>query len=200
MTELDFLKQHWNNQENFPTKTKEELRSLIKKKSINTLVWVIIINIFVFSFFSLIGFFSTVEDDFIIINEEVTNFLNFLDYFLLLLPIIFSISYIFILRRIKLKDSVSPLLKNIITAKKILKIYIYSYVIIFIIITYIGVYSTFITEIPYNINKTYFYITLLISCLLLIAITTLLLWLFYKFSYGRLQKKLNENYKILKDL
>lgn len=145
MEELELLKSHWNKQDHFPKKTKTELQNIIKKSSSNTLKWMIAANVFELLLLILLGIIfgsSTNHTMEILKKESVQLFFKILDYIIIAVPIIFSIIYINMIRKIHVTDSISDLLNNILNARKFLNIYIYINLFIFIgLITFSVIYS-----------------------------------------------------------
>lgn len=196
MSELELLKNHWKNQDNFPTKKIEELQLIIKKKSLNILNWLIIINFIVIGILLLSPLLFD-DTGIIIINSKVTSFLKVLDYVLFLLPLVSTIVCIYIIRKIKTDNSVATLLKNIIDLKKAVRVLVISYFLIYLITLCISLYASSFsiktlmeTE---NITKELIYVIFAITCIIVAAFYTGLLWCIYKITYGRFLKRLDEN-------
>lgn len=203
MTELELLKEHWSKQDDFQVVSRVELHKMIKKSSSNILKWLIAANIFELSIFLLLPFVLSSDGNLYIENPTIIKIANILDYILVSLPIIFSIIYLYLISNIHTTDSISLLLKNIFRARKLLNVYITLNVCIFLSILYIGIFETLneekITQSSHLGTFTYT-ILLILSCVFVGVVFMLIVWLFYKLIYGRLLKKLNKNYKELKDL
>lgn len=203
MTELELLKEHWSKQDDFQVISREELHKMIKKSSSNVLKWLIAANIFELGFFLLLPFILSSDGNISIEDPIILGITHLLDYFLFSLPIIFSIAYLYLISNIHTTDSISLLLRNIFRARKLLNVYIGLNVCIFLSILYIGIFETLsskkITQ-PPQLSPFIYNMLLILSCVFVGLVFMLFVWLFYKLIYGRLLKKLNKNYKELKDL
>lgn len=204
MTELDFLKEHWSKQTDYPIKTRAEIQKILQKSSSNTLKWLIGANIFELCFFILIGllFGNSAEDQ---IDAESIYWLSKLDYVIYALPIIFSLIFISLIRKISTNNSVSGLISSVIKARKLLNIYIYINFSIFIGIIYYSIYLSLTSEQFKNVNSaelspTVTFTILIITCVLISIVYMLIIWGFYKLLYGRFLKRLNQNLDQLKDM
>lgn len=204
MTELDFLKEHWSKQTDYPIKTRAEIKKILQKSSSNTLKWLIGANIFELCFFILIGllFGNSAEDQ---IDAESIYWLSKLDYVIYALPIIFSLIFISLIRKINTNNSVSGLISSVIKARKLLNIYIYINFSIFIGIIYYSIYLSLTSEQFKNVNSaelspTVTFTILIITCVLISIVYMLIIWGFYKLLYGRFLKRLNQNLDQLKDM
>lgn len=204
MTELDFLKEHWSKQTDYPIKTRAEIQKILQKSSSNTLKWLIGANIFELCFFILIGllFGNSAEDQ---IDAESIYWLSKLDYVIYALPIIFSLIFISLIRKINTNNSVSGLISSVIKARKLLNIYIYINFSIFIGIIYYSIYLSLTSEQFKNVNSaelspTVTFTILIITCVLISIVYMLIIWGFYKLLYGRFLKRLNQNLDQLKDM
>lgn len=202
MEELELLKSHWNKQDHFPKKTKTELQNIIKKSSSNTLKWMIAANIFELLLLILLGIIfgsSTNHTMEILKNESVQLFFKILDYIIIAVPIIFSIIYINMIRKIHVTDSISDLLNNILNARKFLNIYIYINLFIFIgLITFSVIYSydeaiKFEHNEVHNLSDGTILAIKIFSVILTFIIFSGAVWLFYKLLYGKLLKRLKRN-------
>lgn len=203
MSELELLKNLWKNQDNFPKKQVKELQLIIKKKSLNILNWLIIINFIVIGILLLSSLLAE-DTGIIIINSKVTSFLKVLDYVLFLLPLISTIVCIYIIRKIKTDNSVATLLKNIIDLKKTVRLLVISYFLVYLIILLIGLYASSFTIDNLlqteNITESKAYIVFAITCIIVGGIYYGILWGIYKLTYRRFLKRLDENYKSLKEI
>ncbi|MBA5793722.1 hypothetical protein H1R17_12465 [Flavobacterium sp. xlx-214] len=203
MTELELLKEHWSKQDDFQVVSREELHKMIKKSSSNILKWLIAANIFELSFFLLLPFIFSSDANVSIKNPIIIKVTYILDYLLVSLPIIFSIVYLYLISNIHTTDSISLLLKNIFRARKLLNVYIILNVCIFLIILYTGIFEALNSDRiaqPTGVSAFTYNIIVVLSCIFVGVIFMLIIWSFYKLIYGRLLKKLNKNYKELKDL
>jgi len=204
MAELDFLKGHWSKQPRFPVQTKEELQSSIRKSSFNVLKWLIAVNFFELLLFIGLSLLLGDADD--TGNHPVIDgIVNTLDFIIYALPLIFSAVYFILIRKLRNKHSVSALLQNILTTRKLLNIYIYLNIAIFLIILYVAIFLTISAghidqEAAGTLGTTTSYVILISVCVLVSLLFMFVVWLFYRLLYGRLLQKLSKNYEELKDM
>lgn len=203
MEELDLLKQHWNKQADFPHKSKVELHKIIKRSSSNTLKWMIAANIFELCLILFLGIFlgsteSKISMD-IESNQIIFGITKVLDVLLIGLPILFSLIYFYMIRQIHVTDSIADLLTNILRARKLLNIYIYINIFIFLLILCYSLYYSFNSEEINNIEnievlgENGILIIKIVSSIFSFAIFIGGIWLFYKLLYGKLLKRLKRN-------
>lgn len=205
MNDLDFLKEHWNSQDNFPLKSKEELHSIIKKSSSNILKWIIGANMLELSILLLISLLFHNPDDANDFNKYELLAVEIFDLIIVSLPIVFSIYFFILIRRIKVTDSISKLMSNIFHTRKMLNIYIYINMLVFLCIVYIGINKgiesiTHDPEVYQQLSPTVYSLILILSCIMVLSVFMLIVWGFYKILYGRLLNKLKDNYNKLIDL
>lgn len=205
MNDLDFLKEHWNSQDNFPLKSKEELHSIIKKSSSNILKWIIGANMLELSILLLISLLFNNPDDANDFNKYELLAVEIFDLIIVSLPIVFSIYFFILIRRIKVTDSISKLMSNIFHTRKMLNIYIYINMLVFLCIVYIGINKgiesiTHDPEVYQQLSPTVYSLILILSCIMVLSVFMLIVWGFYKILYGRLLNKLKDNYNKLIDL
>src|SRR5690606_21295142 len=98
----------------------------------------------------------------------------------------------------------SDLLKNIIYLKKTVRLLVISYFLVYLIILLIGLYASSFTIDNLlqteNITESKAYIVFAITCIIVGGIYYGILWGIYKLTYRRFLKKLDENYKSLKEI
>lgn len=190
MDELDILKKHWNETRNFPKISKEELRTMIHKKSTSLVMWILIISVIEFILLNVISMLFPIGTS---QNETVLaqTFIDKLDYVSMTISLIFIFIFYKNYRKIRIYSSSKDLMNQIIKTKKTVNYYIYTNILLVIF----GVF--------YSMFFMYHYIdrsTTLLLIILFIAVTlfiTLIIWLFYKVVYGFLLRKLTNNLKEL---
>lgn len=202
MEELELLKTHWKKQEDFPMKSKIELHKIIKRSSSNTLKWMIAANIFELIFLLIIGICFGKGENIYTEKLKALNWLVYfeiLDYIIIAIPIVFSILYISMIRKIHVTDSISDLLKNILNARKFLNLYIYINLFIFIgLITFTTLFSYGeVKEIEIegteHLSKEWLIGIQIFSTVVTFILFVGIVWLFYKLLYGKLLNRLKRN-------
>lgn len=203
MDELELLKNHWKKQTDFPHKSKSEMHLLIRKSSSNVLKWIIIINILEFAFFFLLPLLMKVDDSKDGYTDSQLQIINISEYISYAIPVIFIVLYIRLMRRIQVTDTVSTLLSNILQARKLLNIYIYTNITIFSLAIIFGAYIGIQQDEAFAMSSSFgpFYRILIITFIVIMVLVFLLFaWLFYKLLYGFLMRRLKRNYEHLKQI
>jgi|GEM_PF-5838065 len=204
MTDLDSIKEHWSKKLHFPVQTKEQLQNIIRESSSATLKWLIVVNFFELLLFTVLSL--VLEESEAVSNEKIINdIVSTLDFILFALPLLFSVIYLVLIREIRVKRSVFSLLRTIHTARKLLNVYIYLNIAIFLLILYLAIFLTISSEhiddeAAALFGTTTSYVILISICIITSLVFMLSVWLFYRLLYGRLLKRLNRNYEELKDM
>lgn len=204
MDKLDLLKKDWNKgHQNF---SKDDLYKMIHKKSssiVKFLFYISVGELILWLGINSLQWFYSEEYK----NKIETTFGD--DSFMFVATIVsYAIIILFILllyrsyQKISVTSNIKTLMENILNTRKIIKYYVsYNLIILFVGLIY-GFYvaihndpvlSEMFTH--YNDQQT---LKFLFVLGLVIAISLVCVWLFYKLIYGLLIKKLNKNYKELK--
>jgi len=203
MDELDFLKQHWNKDEDFPKVDKEGIRKMLHNSSSSIVKWIFYISIIEllagFALNFLVPYDSDVETDSVIVST-LENALSVVFYLVIAYFIYkFFSSY----RSIKNTSNTKDLLRDIIETRKAVDQYIrfniYYIITVSALVTVTMMITDGIFDKPWG--KAIFYV-LGISIFMVIAIAILLglVKFYYKVVYRRLVNKLNKNYEQLVQL
>ena len=210
MDGLDLLKKNWKKQEdNLPHLSYDEIYKMLWKKSSSIVKWIFIISIIEF----LLGTVLSI----VLADKEYwqqMETLHLKEFMIFAEVISYPITLYFIYRfyknyrKISSTDSASKLMKDILKTRKTVKYYI-AYVLISIaIISMISVYILIhyhVLEIDADETSKYVFDTvdwIKMIGILTIALVLLLgaIWLFYRLLYGILLRRLNRNYRELKNL
>ena len=206
MDELDLLKKDWNKgHQNF---SKGDLYKMIHKKSSSIVKFLFYISIGELILWlginSLQWFYSedyknkietTFGDDSLMFVATIVSYAIIILFILLLYR-----SY----KKISVTSNIKTLMENILNTRKIIKYYVsYNLIMIFTGLIY-GFYVAIhndpaLSEMfaHYTDQQTMKFIFIIG---VVIAVTLICVWLFYKLIYGLLIKRLNKNYKELKAL
>ncbi|WP_372919543.1 hypothetical protein [Salegentibacter sp.] len=210
MDELDILKKDWKQQEaTLPKLSYNEIYKMLWKKSSSIVRWIFIISILELLFWGVLNillsdgeFWKRME---IIHLKEFTVGVYILSY---------AITFYFIYRfyrnykKISSTDDAATLMKNILTTRKTVKYYVGFIIISTALTSLVYAYFTIFhhaatTEVTdpakYSFSITQ-WLVLTAAIIFSLAIFLGLLWLFYRLIYGILLKRLNKNYKDLKNL
>jgi hypothetical protein len=201
MDKLENLKDLWQNQpQSGRSYTKEEIYTMVRKKSSSVVKWILIVSIIEFLLPYVLILLTDLETPSKIYAEyglkELTNY-----YTLFHFVVILGFFYVFYknYRSISVVSSVKKLLEDILKTRRTVKYYIYFNL---VIIGVLGLHSfyvilnseTFLSKLPENTDITMIWIT----AILLYSLVLLLFWLFYRLIYGFFLRKLRVNYSELR--
>ncbi|AUX17426.1 hypothetical protein [Flavobacterium columnare] len=212
MEELDLLKKNWNNTNNFPKMTEENIYAMLHKNSSSAVKWIFIISVIEFLLGIILSFSFSLNK-----NSKEDIFLEKIHFPEVYLNIITSLSYIIILyfiynfyisyKKIEVLNSTKQLMKNIFIVRKIVTRYILFNLSLFAVIhSYkngYGVYIGITDEFKNSETQISEFTILLLSILISILLTALMIGVFlliYNFLYGRLLRKLKRNYHELEKI
>lgn len=209
MDDLDLLKKDWKKQEeNLPKLSYKELYKLIWKRSSSIVKWIFIISIVEFAL-SMVLNFAIADKDYWKRMEQY----NLTEFTIAVYVISTLITFYFIYqfyrnyRKINSTDSASILMKNILKTRKTVKYYI-TYVLISSALVFLGTIfimlrshaitaETGTSDMSFDASQWAIFI---VGTLLLLAVVLGVVWLIYRLVYGILLRRLNRNYKELKNL
>lgn len=193
MDELDILKKHWKENQNFPKVSQDEIRAMIHKKSSSLVMWIFIISIIEFILLNVASYLIPLDSD--AKNQpKVEHFLDKFEYISMGISLLFIFLFYTNYRKIKVYSSSKDLMSQIIRTKKTVNYYIYSN--IFLVICGVG----FSTYQSFDNQGSKGVIILVILFIILTVIITLIIWLFYKLVYGILLRRLSKNLKELQKI
>ena len=213
MDELEILKKDWElSSKNYPELTKEDLYTLIYKRSSSIVKWIFIISLLEFGFWTLISFTFKGSEDLAKMESYnvgyITDPLVVLGYMVLIYFFyVFYKNY----KSISAIENTKILMERILKTRKTVKQYVIFNLVFMCISILIGVYIE-LTNNPEVLstltriesegegNITVFYLIVAGLSLVAMALVTAILLGFYYLIYGLLMKRLKSNYKDLKEL
>jgi hypothetical protein len=214
MDELELLKKDWEKSiKNYPSLSKEEIYSLISRRSSSIVKWIFIISVLEFSLWTLLSFGLDGSSE---AYEKIGSYgYEFIIYPLVGISyiVIFGFMYLFYknYRNISVTENTKVLMERILKTRKTVK----QYVIYNITVMYLGIILGVIMELSSNSeihilisdikskgeNGIYiFYLIVAVLSLIAMALITMFFLGFYYLIYGLLLKRLKVNYKELKKL
>lgn len=211
MDELDILKKDWQKQEDkFPKLSYNEIYNMILKKSSSIVKWIFIISILEFLLWLGLSFFM--KD-----SESMVKFESYgADNIMIPLTVIgyIILAYFFYrfymnYRTISATDNAKILMENILKTRRTVKQYVGFNLIYLFVVTFValGIQMNKDTEMVALVEQASangellkFYGTFIVITLIVLAIVIAVILLFYYLIYGILLKRLNRNYKELKQL
>lgn len=215
MEELDLLKKDWKKNENsFVQKSEMDIYKMIHLRSSSIVKWILIISVFEFFFWTFINIFFN-SDEIISkrFSKDISNYIIQFNLWFSIVNYIFVSLFIYLFyknyKNISTTNSIKKLMTDILKTRKTVNYYVnYN-----LLMLSVGIIIVFGIQVIYSekmrlirekiIHDTTYHITLLkiIGIVALaIAVSVFLFWAFYKLIYGILLKKLNKNYKELKNM
>ncbi|MDR0228529.1 MAG: hypothetical protein LBI72_05630 [Flavobacteriaceae bacterium] len=201
MKELDLLKKHWNENQQFPKVSTEEIHKMIHKKSSSIVLWILCISIVEFLVLNVLSYFFIGEGD---ANNEMESpifllMIENIDYISAGISLFFIALFSWNYKNIHVASSTSLLMRQIIKTKKTVNYYIYCNLTLFVIAFSIVTINVFYHNANRELTTSTYIITigiLLLVCLIFLGVV----WLYYKLIYGLLINKLMKNYKELEKI
>ncbi len=211
MDELEILKQDWKKQDrNYPYLSYDQIYKMLWKKSSSIVKWIFVISVLEFLFWAVLSVFF-INDDYWAQLERI----HLTEFTIVLYVISYSITFYFIYqfyrnyKKISATDDAVTLMDNILKTRRTVKLYIAFIIISTFITLLVSIYFTFNYHMnnaevvdptkDYSFDLTQWAIFLGFTALFSILFLGLI-WLFYRLLYGILLKKLEKNYKELKNL
>lgn len=191
MDELDKLKNSWKKEENlYPKFSETDIYAMLHKKSSSEVKWILIISLIEFALWGSFSLLTSISGA----DYSQAPFLDVIDYLHYVVLVVFIVAFYFNFRKISSQQPVKKLMQNIIRVRRIVK----SYVIYMIAMITFGLICGVIMYDNNNPQEsnTPIYIVAFIFIPLLIFIIAIV----YNSLYGRLLKKLNNNYIELKKI
>ena len=211
MDELELLKKDWDkSKKNYPNLSKEEIYSIISKRSSSIVKWIFIISILEFILWTALSFFGDSTE---VLEKIQANDFEFIYYTMIIISyiIIFVFMYLFYknYRNIAVTENTKVLMEKILKTRKTVKQYVIYNLSMMALVILLGIImelstspetQILLTDIESKGENNIFIFYLIITIVSLIAIAVILsLFLgFYYLIYGLLLKRLKKNYKELK--
>lgn len=208
MDELELLKKGWNKQPEHKKLSITEINPMLHKKSssiVKTLFYVSLAELLFWILVNTIPYFTSDAykkrlDD-VFTNDTVFTGLTVFSYAVILLFVyLLYRSY----RSISVTDSTKKLMESILRTRKIVKYYVLYNLIVAGASLLIGFYLAFTQNEELAQQVAHFSRKEIIVVTAIIVISTVVLifviWLFYRLIYGFLLRRLNKNYRELKQL
>ncbi|MFL1012345.1 hypothetical protein [Flavisericum labens] len=208
MDELELLKKGWDKQSEHKKLTVSDLYPMLHKKSssvVKTLFYISVAELVFWILINTIPYFTSDAyrkrlDD-VYADDIVFTELTIFSYVVILL-------FIYLLykayKSISVTDSSKKLMESILRTRKIIKYYVLYNLIMAGVSLLVGFYFAFThnPELADQIAHFSKQETMMATAILVVSTIAfiLVIWLFYKLIYGLLLKRLNKNYRELKQL
>lgn len=210
--DLDLLKKDWNKND-FKKYSQEELFQMTKKKSVSVAKWVFIIGILEILFWQL---FNLGLNKYLGEEEEPTYpqyieyFLDIMSVFSEALPFVFVGFLLYLNYKIRTEETPKKLMNKILLMKKsihwYIRIFLAEIVLVFVVATGVGFYEGFTEDGFSSSGHKIFMLLFGFSIFFLFmagfstTIVLVLKWIYKKLIYGKMLRKLKENYDELSKL
>lgn len=212
MEELDLLKKDWKKREHeFRQYSEKDIYNMTHKKSTSIVKWIFIVSLIELSLGIILAFVMS-AGKYDSENMEFIKGHGLYLYYIVLSVLFYAVIIYFIarfysmFRKISANDNVRGLLENILKTRKVVKQYIVFNLAVFTFISvFMGGYIIYtgyaegiesngsFVQIPFGAALISFIVLIFV-----IAVLTFIIWLIYRLIYGRLLKKLNNNYEELR--
>lgn len=213
--ELELLKKDWQKKEEYlPKLSYTEIYNMLWKKSSTIVKWLFyisIVELVFWVFLSLAPFFSSsyqIAFDPAYGNDDEPFFIG-ITVFSLAIVLVFIYFLFRAYRGISVVDNVRSLMKSILKTRKIVNYYVVYNLIMAVLVTLYSFYSIFTTDektmllmnsLKEDGSELRFWIIMAVVVMAGILFMVGFIWLFYRLIYGILLKRLNENYRELKQM
>jgi len=213
MDELELLKKDWEtSSKNYREFDKEELYTLIYKRSSSIVKWIFIISLLEFGFWTLISFCFNGSED---LKKIQSYDVNYILYPLTILGYVVLIYFFYVFyknyKTISATDNTKMLMERILKTHRTVRHYVIFNLVFMCISIVIGVYIELTNnpEVQILLNRiesegdgniTVFYLIVVGLSIVAMALVSAVLIGFYYLIYGLLLKRLKSNYKDLKEL
>ena len=201
MKELDLLKKNWDKIDNFEQLSELEIHNMLLKKSSSIVKWIVVISILELALWSGTSLLFNTDSMFtkLKINrlESYLFVINAIHYTVI---VGFILAFYFNYKKISVVTSTKNLMNAIVKTRKTVQNYIWYNLGMIGLSLIFGVVLAFnfdpsISKLNQNDNFKYGFI---IGFTIIAALVIGLFWLLYRLIYGRLLKKLYQNYEELK--
>ncbi|MDM1049537.1 hypothetical protein [Sphingobacterium hotanense] len=203
MDELDFLKQHWKKDEDFPKVDKEGIRKMLHNSSSSIVKWIFYISILELLAGLALNFLLPNDTDINPDSDIVSTLENALSVVFYIVIAYFIYKFFSSYRSIKNTSNTKVLLRDIIETRKAVDQYIRFNIYYIITVSALVTVTMMITDgvfvKPWG-EAIFYVVGISIFMIIAIAILLGLVKFYYKVVYRRLVNKLNKNYEQLVQL
>ncbi|WP_149527368.1 hypothetical protein [Sphingobacterium hotanense] len=200
MDELDFLKQHWKKDEDFPKVDKEGIRKMLHNSSSSIVKWIFYISILELLAGLALNFLLPNDTDINPDSDIVSTLENALSVVFYIVIAYFIYKFFSSYRSIKNTSNTKVLLRDIIETRKAVDQYIRFNIYYIITVSALVTVTMMITDgvfvKPWG-EAIFYVVGISIFMIIAIAILLGLVRFYYKVVYRRLVNKLNKNYEQL---
>lgn len=204
MEELDLLKKDWKrNANSFEQISEVDIYKMLHKKSSSIVKWILVISVLEVCIWTLISVFYNMDD---YLKKNHGEFLiDFFRYFTIFNYVVVAVFIYFFYKnyvRISTTTSTKQLMKDIIRTRKTVQYYVWYQLGMMCVSMIIGFITAFTInpEIHKLLENQKAMIIIILICFVSLVLFITIFWLFYRLIYGRLLRRLLNNYKELKKI
>lgn len=204
MEELDLLKKDWKrNANSFEQISEVEIYKMLHKKSSSIVKWILIISVLEVLLWTAISIFYNMDD---YLKKNHGEFLiDFFKYFTILNYAVVAVFIYFFYKnyiQISTITSTKQLMKDIIKTRKTVQYYVWYQLGMMSVSMIIGFITAFTInpEIHKLLENQKAMVIIILICFISLVLFVTIFWLFYRLIYGRLLRRLLNNYKELKKI
>jgi hypothetical protein len=199
MKELDLLKKDWKKNENsFVPVSENEIYKMIHQRSSSIVKWIFLISVLEFLVLNGVGFL--IPDEYSKDVYGIDKYINAIQILSYVVTLFFMFLFYKNYQNISATSNTKRLMETILKTRKTVQYYIwYNILYVAIIVSGISVFIVLKNHHFSNQNKLEMFgafSLMLVFVLVLMGVV----WLFYRFLYGILLRKLNKNYQELKKI
>lgn len=203
--DLEILKSNWKvENQQYSSFSQEDIKKMISFRSKSLTRKIVVISAMEFIFWFGLNIYSTLISTYEFTKSSISNMIPYFEILNYLILLIFIFRFFYYLKLVQNIDSVKDLMKSILKVRRTARSYIFYNISIFFSLSIL----LFINELLYNneiiekikINGSLEILILIFLYVFIMAIAIIIIYVVYNQIYGKILKRLMENYNDLKRL
>ena len=205
--DLETYKKSWGNQQ--VENTSIDIYKMSRSKSSSIVKWIFIIGVLELIFWTSLNFMVPQKYLEFYKDFKVMELIKASTYVHYVVIIVFLVLFYKNYNSISITDNTRRLMNRILSVRKTVKYYVYynlggivlsNAILIFILLGQPKNLIKAMNADGLNMEANEIITIFVVTSVLMVLVMLTIIWLFYRFTYGRLLKKLNKNYKELDNL
>jgi len=205
--DLETYKKSWGNQQ--LENTSVDIYKMSRSKSSSIVKWIFIIGVLELIFWTSLNFMVPQKYLEFYKDFKVMELIKVSTYVHYVVILVFLVLFYKNYNSISITDNTRRLMNRILSVRKTVKYYVYynlggivlsNAVLIFILLGQPKDLIKAMNADGLNMEANEVITIFIVTSVLMVLVMLTIIWLFYRFTYGRLLKKLNKNYKELDNL
>jgi len=205
--DLETYKKSWGNQQ--LENTSVDIYKMSRSKSSSIVKWIFIIGVLELIFWTSLNFMVPQKYLEFYKDFKVMELIKVSTYVHYVVILVFLVLFYKNYNSISITDNTRRLINRILSVRKTVKYYVYynlggivlsNAVLIFILLGQPKDLIKAMNADGLNMEANEVITIFIVTSVLMVLVMLTIIWLFYRFTYGRLLKKLNKNYKELDNL